>query len=403
MQAASPLITPAAAEAAIRAHAPTLPSAPLPLAALGGAVLREAIVASHDYPPFDRVAMDGIAFASSSWQAGCRRFRIAGTQAAGTPPLTLPDPAACIEVMTGAVLPRGCDCVVPVEKLKVDAAHAELVEPVAVAPHLNVHTRAFDARRGDPLLAAGMRLGPAEVAVLASNGLTHALVSRMPRIIAISTGDELVEPGEEVLEWQVHRSNVYGVLAALRRRGHAQLAQDHLPDDRAVLSARLREHLDTHDVLVLSGGVSMGRYDLVPAVLEELGIVTIFHKVAQRPGKPMWFGTGTGGKAVYALPGNPVSTLMCLRRYVYAGLDTAEGASVAEPEMIELGEDVEVKTPLTLFLPVIVAHERGPHALPRPTRGSGDFASLVGTDGFVELPPGPRLVPRGTPVPLYRW
>jgi len=397
------LISPAEAEAAILAHVPALPATSLPLAALGGAVLREPVCALYDHPPFDRVTMDGIAFASASHARGRRSFHIAGTQAAGAPPLSLDDEAACIEVMTGAILPAGCDCVVPVEKIRVRDGIAELLPEATVAPRLNVHGRGLDVRRGEPLLQPGTRLGPAEIAVLASNGLTRAQVGRSPRVMAISTGDELVEPGESLREWQIYRSNVYGLLAALRRRGYAHVAEDHLPDDAAVMRARLREHLETHDVLVLSGGVSMGRFDYVPGVLEELDITAVFHKVAQRPGKPMWFGVGAG-KAVYALPGNPVSTLICLARYVYAGLDAALGAAPGKPETIALGEDFEVKPALSLFLPVHVAAADGDRiALPRATRGSGDFTSLLGTDGFVELPPGPRLVSRGTMVPLYRW
>jgi molybdopterin molybdotransferase len=249
-----------------------------------------------------------------------------------------------------------------------------------------------------------VRLGPAEVAVLAANGRTSALVTRVPRIMVISTGDELIEPGRPLTDWQIYRSNAYGVVTALRRRGYAQVAQDHVPDDLATLRTRLREHLDAHDVLVLSGGVSMGRFDYIPQVLDELGVRVVFHKVAQRPGKPMWFGVSSDGKAVYALPGNPVSTLVCLVRYVLPGLEAASGAPSASAGQVALGEPFEVKVPLTTFTPVrMQASGTQRSALPRPTRGSGDFISLVGTDGFVELPPGPQVFQSGTPAALYCW
>jgi molybdopterin molybdotransferase len=198
-------------------------------------------------------------------------------------------------------------------------------------------------------------------------------------------------------------------MASLQRRGYSHVAQDHLPDDLDTLRQRLRLHLETHDVLILSGGVSMGKFDFVPQVLTELGIGMVFHKIAQRPGKPMWFGVGTTpatqGKTVYALPGNPVSTLVCLSRYVLPGLAAALGASQNGPELIALAESVDLKTALTVFVPVqCLAGSPGQIlARPRPTKGSGDFTSLVGTDGFVELPPGPAVVPGGTGVPLYRW
>jgi molybdopterin molybdotransferase len=153
----------------------------------------------------------------------------------------------------------------------------------------------------------------------------------------------------------------------------------------------------------LSGGVSMGRFDYVPQVLAELSVKLVFHKVSQRPGKPLWFGIGAGGQTVYALPGNPVSTLVCLVRYVLAGLETAQGVAPS-PDSVELAESFEVKPALTMFVPVKVSRGEGRRrAALRPTRGSGDFTSLIDTDGFVELPPGPAVVPAGTRVPLYSW
>jgi len=138
-------------------------------------------------------------------------------------------------------------------------------------------------------------------------------------LAVISTGNELVEPGEPVLAHQVRRSNAYAIVSALRERGFQRVADDHIHDDPRELRERLKFHLETHDVLVLSGGVSMGRFDLVPKVLEELGVRAIFHKVAQRPGKPLWFGVAPSGAAVFGLPGNPVSTLVCLTRLRPAG------------------------------------------------------------------------------------
>jgi molybdopterin molybdotransferase len=397
------MISPAEAAAAIRSHAALLPTAAVPLERLVGTVLRSPVVATRDQPPFDRVTMDGIAFAFDAYERGRRSFRIAGTQAAGAKPTTLTDPDACLEVMTGAVLPPGCDCVVPVEQTSVRDGVAHLASDTVPTRTQNVRACGIDVKSGTRLLEAGTRLGPAEVAVIASNGQTHAEVARPPRIMVISTGDELVEPGRPVEPWQIHRSNAYAVIAALQRRGYTSVGQDHLPDDPATLRSRLAAHLEAHDVLILSGGVSMGRYDYVPQVLGELGVSTVFHRVSQRPGKPFWFGVGPGPRTVYALPGNPVSTLMCLMRYVLPGIAVAEGADPAPQETVPLGEEFAAKVPLTLFVPVKLASDGSRTAHLRPTRGSGDFVSLVGTDGFVELPPAPGNVTRGTSVPLYCW
>jgi molybdopterin molybdotransferase len=224
-------------------------------------------------------------------------------------------------------------------------------------------------------------------------------------LAVISTGNELVEPGEPVLAHQVRRSNAYGIVAALRERGFQRVAEDHIDDNPTELKDRLHFHLQTHDVLVLSGGVSMGRYDLVPACLQELGVRAVFHKVAQRPGKPLWFGMAPSGAAVFALPGNPVSTLVCLSRYVLPALSASLGEQPPVPERMALGAPVTVTPPLTYFMPVRVQHDDWGRswAMPAPTNGSGDFAALAGTDGFIELPPGPNTYAKGFVARLYRW
>lgn len=211
-----------------------------------GRLLREAIVAERDQPPFHRVSMDGFAIASQAWARGVREFAIVGTQAAGAPQTSLPDPGACIEIMTGAVLPEGCDCVIPVERTTNLGERIRVGDDVVATPWLNVHLRGSDSRAGDTLLAPGCVLGPAEVAVVASAGLATAEVAAEPRIMVISTGDELVEPGEPIRDWQIRRSNAYAVVAALQRRGFLKVAHDHLPDDLDVLRERLRAHLADH-------------------------------------------------------------------------------------------------------------------------------------------------------------
>lgn len=398
-------LNPAAAGRLIGEHLVCLPIESLPVAQCAGAVLRENVYAERDQPPFDRVTMDGIALTSSAAGSGRTRYRIQATQAAGEPPLALKSSDQCIEIMTGAVLPSGCDCVIPVERIKNENGTATLESPTLATPWKNVHRRASDQKQGALLLATGTVLHAPEIAVAASAGMARLRVSGQPSIIVISTGSELVEPGEPIAPHQIRRSNAYAVAAALRERGFQRVAEDHINDDSAALRERLSRHLRTHEVLVLSGGVSMGKFDLVPKSLEALGVHCLLHGIAQRPGRPMWFGTTHEGRAVFALPGNPVSTLVCLSRYVLPALYAAMGVRTESFERIALATPLEWSPALTGFMPVKVAHDDWgrPWATPCPTNGSGDFTSLALTDGFVELPPGPTSLSKGFLTRLYRW
>jgi molybdopterin molybdotransferase len=399
------VLTPAEADQLIGQHLQCLPIESLPLAQCAGAVLRENIYAERDQPPFDRVAMDGVALDSQAVSAGTRSFRIQATQAAGDPPLALDAPHNCIEVMTGAVLPSGCDSVVAVEDLAVARGQAALAANARADTWQHVHRRGSDTRQGALLISAGQRLRAPEIAIAASAGMARIRVSSQPMLVVISTGNELIEPGEPVLAHQVRRSNAYAIVSALREHGFQRVADDHLQEDAGELRERLRFHLHTHDVLVLAGGVSMGRFELVSKVLEELGVRAVFHKVAQRPGKPLWFGVAPSGAAVFGLPGRPVSTLVCLTRYVLPALHGSLGQNPHPPERVALGAPVTVTPSLTHFLPVRFEHDDWGRtwAQPTPTNDSGDFTALAGTDGFVELPPGPNTYAKGFVTRLYRW
>ena len=399
------LLVPAQADRLISENLRCLPIESLPLVQCAGAVLRENIYGERDQPPFDRVAMDGIALDSAAVRAGQRAFRVEAIQAAGDAPLTLSDRGGCIEAMTGAMLPIGCDTVVPVEEISVNAGIARLKDGVCAEAWNNVHRRGTDSRQGALLLEAGTRMSPPEVAIAAGAGMARVRVSAQPMLAVVSTGNELIEPGEPVLPYQVRRSNVYGIIAALRRHGFQRVADDHVPDDREQMRARLKLHLNTHDVLILSGGVSMGRYDLVPSLLNELGVRTVFHKVAQRPGKPFWFGVAQSGPAVFALPGNPVSTQVCISRYVIPALLAAMGETHPGVRKIPLAAPVTVTTKFVQFVPVRTEVDDWGRdwAVPRATNTSGDFTALAGTDGFVELPAGPNTYPKGFVTRLFRW
>lgn len=384
---------------------PRWPAVRVPLAAALDGVLREPVRAERDQPPFDRITMDGIAFAGAAWAAGRRRYRIAGTQAAGAPALQLAAPEDCLEVMTGCVLPLGTDTIVPVERIRREDGWASVEAGYPAAPRQFVHPRGSDHRQGAELLAAGTRIGVPEMAILTIGGSAEVAVTRPPRIAVVSTGDELVDAGLPIADFQIRSSNDRALEAALRRRGFHGVERRTLADDPALLQAEIgRLHRDC-DLVILSGGVSMGQFDHVPATLAQLGVAAIFHKVLQRPGLPLWFGRDGAGKAVFALPGNPVSSLVCLVRYVVPGIEVALGATPRAVPRVRLAEAVEFKADLTCFQPVTLDWSPTGEATARPraTNTSGDFVALGGTDGFVELPRGQDLFPAGYAASFYAW
>ncbi|MCB9474967.1 MAG: molybdopterin molybdotransferase MoeA [Candidatus Delongbacteria bacterium] len=377
----------------------------VPWTAAIGRVLAQPIRADRDFPPFDRVAMDGVALQHSRWVAGQRVFPVQGSQAAGQPRGTLASPEACLEVMTGAPLPRGCDCVIPVELLAREGGGVRLSEDAAPVPMRHVHLQASDRKQGDCLLNAGTRLRSPEIAVAVTVGLARIPVIQRPRITVLATGDELVPVENTPLPHQIRQSNGPALVAALQRAGHDVLPLCHVPDDAIALDLALERALGESRVVVLSGGVSMGRHDLVPEALARHGVRAVFHKVSQRPGKPLWFGRDESGHTVFALPGNPVSTAVCLHRYVLPWLEHCLTGIAPEPQRLRLAEDVSFQAPLSFFLPVKLDADSEGRALARPvpTAGSGDFARLCASDGFVELPRGPRLHPAGESVPWWPW
>ena len=366
-----------------------------------GRVLRQSIVAERDQPPFDRVMMDGIGFTSSDNQ---REFPIQGMQQAGDAVMTLEN-GKCIEVMTGTPRPDGVDTIVPVERISVADGVATLEDGYEPKAGRHIHPQGSDYKKGDELLRPGARVSPLDIAIIASCGYTDIDVAADPVVRIISTGNELVPAGDPIEDHQIRMSNGPAIEALLGRHGYQDCTQDHIADDVDTLRDALGKHLDEANVLILSGGVSMGKADYVPQVLADLNVDVVFHKVSQRPGKPMWFGKGPKGQLVFALPGNPVSALVCCRQYVVPSLVKASGVRTPPPEFAALASSVSFKPELTCFQPVKLTSNTSGQviAIPVKTNTSGDFASLSGTDGYVELPKEQTLFDAGTSVFLHRW
>ncbi|MCF7686910.1 MAG: molybdopterin molybdotransferase MoeA [Cephaloticoccus sp.] len=404
------MLTPAEAEKLILSRIAQFPAENCVLAEAHGRVLRAEVRADRDLPPFDRVTMDGYALRSSSVETGVRTFQIGGVQAAGMRPFEL-DPAqdACVEIMTGAMLPIGADCVVPYEVTKREkVTYSVTVKEECVdrlLPGHAVHKRGSDYAAGDLIVPQGTKLSGREIAVAASCGCATLSVSQQPKIAVVGTGDELVEVDAIVAPHQIRRSNDYALRAALIAAGYPRVERFHLHDMRHEIEHQVWHILAEFDVVLLTGGVSKGKFDYLPEVLEALGVKKIFHGVAQKPGKPFWFGMSSRQVAVFALPGNPVSAYTCLHRYVLPALTRATGHTALAPTSIRLAEPISFQAPLAYLLPVQLVDDGrgGQSARPQPTNSSGDFAGLVSTDGFVELPSGPGDFPAGTVANLWRW
>ncbi|MDP2654227.1 MAG: molybdopterin molybdotransferase MoeA [Candidatus Omnitrophota bacterium] len=397
------MILPAQADKLIARHLRDFPVERVALTDASGLVLREDIFADRDLPAFDKSTMDGIAVCLASWEHGTRKFVLEGVQPAGQKAPRLKRNDGCFEIMTGAMLPEGCDCVVPIERVRIENGHAVIASDAALSRGQFMVRQAADHKKGERLLAKGIRMLPPHTAVAASVGKSRVLVTRKIKVAVIATGNELVNIArQKIAPHQIRLSNSYALLSLLKRAGIFESELFHIKDDPKALRSRLNKILKGFDVLVLSGGVSMGKFDYVPSVLKDLGVRVAFHKIAQRPGKPFWFGTSRKRQPVFALPGNPVSTLVCAYRYVVPHLLRAAGVKVLHPDSAALAKTLRVAPPLVKFLPVKFDPRTQGAVRAVGYSGSGDYVSLAQADGFVELLPG-RTYRQNERVKFFRW
>ena len=353
-----------------------------------GRILQEDLVADRDFPPYHRVTMDGIAINYEGYEQGHRQFSIEGVAAAGAAKMTLQSNQGCFEVMTGSILPENTDTVIRYEDLLISNGAAGIEVPL-VKKGQNVHYKGEDRLKGSVVVKKGRRLSAAEIGVAATIGKSMIEVSKNPSAIIISTGDELVEIDQQPLPHQIRRSNVHRLQATLSDLG-LPTETHHIKDDMEEILQKLSEFIDRFDVLVLSGGVSKGKFDFLPEALNNLGVKKLFHKIKQRPGKPFWFGEAPNGTLVFALPGNPVSSFLCTHRYVIPWLEQSLGLPASQLPTAILQRDHHFKPDLTYFLQVRVSYDAEGSILATPVEGhgSGDLANLVDADAFLQLPRG---------------
>lgn len=366
-----------------------------------GRVLLEDWYCDRDMPPYDRVTMDGIAL-NADGLSDINDFKIEGVIAAGDEKGQLKDVANAVEIMTGAVLPEGADTIVRYEDVRIHNDHGSI--NAAFTKGQNIHRQGSDRKKGDLIVSSGQLLSASEIGVGASIGKHRITVAKRPRTLVISTGDELVPINQKPEVHQIRRSNVYRIASTLAHMG-IPATTAHLTDDLDLIKTSLLDYLKNYDCIILSGGVSKGKFDFLPEALAQCGVQKHFHKIAQRPGKPMWFGTHENGCTVFALPGNPVSSFMCFTIYVKEWFRYISGLNPNALSKAILSDDVHFKPDLTYFLEVSLTSNEAGHqiAMPHKGNGSGDLANLIKGDAFIELPRGHDHYKKGSVYNVYRY
>lgn len=380
----------------IQTHWPNWGHSPVTLEQLSSLMTTEPILADRPYPPEHRVMMDGIAIAWPAYAQGQRAFAIVGVVAAGEPKAELGAPDSCLEVTTGCPLPQGTDLVIPYEQVQIDSGIARITGEQERNAFDNVHLRGSDCPLGTEVLPPHRALNGPRWGIAASMGYPSLNCARLPRIKLISTGNELIEPHQTPQPHQLRRSNVYALRASLRLHGYDCVDLDHLMDDRPSMADHYQEHCQNYDVLIYSGGVSKGKFDYLPELWREAGVTGYIQGVRQRPGKPLWFGIDhQHNTVVLGLPGNPVSSLVCLHRYI-----------LKMPLIYaQLQEDVIFNPDLTYFLPVKIRYSPNAVIMAQPIhiKNSGEFIALADSDGFMELPRGQSRFAAGTCYQFFPW
>ncbi len=375
----------------------------VPLEQAAGRVLAEEVRTDRDYPPFPRATRDGFALRSADVAAASKETPVSlamlGEVRAGSEFSGQVAVAECVSIMTGAPVPAGADAVVMVEYTRPGEAGQVWIERAA-APGENVVPRGSEAPAGSAVLAPGCRIGYAEIAMLASVGRARVPVYRRPRVAILSTGDEVVELDRQPLSFQIRNSNSYALRAQVVAAGGEPCPLPIAPDHHERLRALVEQGLGA-DLLLLSGGVSMGKYDLVEQVLSDLGAEIFFDGVNIQPGRPLVFGRVPRegeGRFFFGLPGNPLSTMVCFELFARAALERLAGM-VERPLVFlraRLAQPVRHKPGLTRFLPARLGGEAFAASVELvPWQGSGDVAALVEANGYLVVPEDRPELPAG--------
>ncbi len=398
------LLQVADAQAIVLREARPLPPQTVPLtpAALG-LVLAEDVVSDLDMPPHDKAMMDGYAVRAADLPEGKGVLAVIEEVTAGYTPRLPVGPGQATRIMTGAPVPAGADAVVQVERTRPLDDDRVAIDDRPPRPGQNVMPRGREMRCGETVVTAGSVLRPQEFGVLATVGRTAVQVYPAPRVAVLSTGDELVDARQTPGPGQIRNGNGSMLRAQVQRAGAVPHSLGIAADALDSLRARIADGLQ-FPVLVLSGGVSAGKLDLVPGVLRDLGVQAHFHKVAMKPGKPVFFGA-RGATLVFGLPGNPVSALVCFELFVRPALRRLRGRADVGPDMVRaaLAEDFAYRTDRPTYHPArLETAEAGWRVRPVPWYGSPDLHGLIAANAFVVLPPGDHCHRAGQVFPVLR-
>jgi len=359
----------------------SLPTEQVPSLEAAGRVLAEEITADRDYPPFPRSARDGFAVRAADVPG---ELQVIGEVRAGDCFRGFVSTGGAVEIMTGAPLPEGADAVVMVEHTERSGDRVKITRSPKSGENLNA--RGIEAKQGSVVLSAGRRLGFAEIALLAMVGRECATVYKRPRVAILPTGDEIVEAGQQPEFFQIRNSNAWSMSVQVARAGGDQrilpIARDNYESTRGLIEQGLE-----HDLLLLSGGVSACKYDIVERVLADLGAKFFFDRVLVQPGQPLVFGTARG-KFFFGLPGNPASTMVTFEVFARAAVELLGGSHEASLRLLQaqLSKELRQKPGLTRFLPAQVSAD-GSTVTPEPCQGSGDVNSLARANAFLVTEP----------------
>lgn len=332
----------------IRANATALTPVTIPLQQAVGRVLATDVVAFTDIPAFEQSAMDGYALSFAGYELH-KTLAIQGEVPAGAPELSVLQGNQAMRIFTGAPVPAGADTVVMQEKVEVKNGQLFILDE-QLKPGLNVRRIGSEIKAGELMLAKGDKLTPAAVGFLATTGVSEVLVYPTPVMSIIVTGNELQQPGKALSHGQVYECNSFQLRAALKLLQIEEVPMFEAKDDPQVVKDTLKYALENSDVVLLTGGVSVGNYDFVPEAAAACGVVTLFHKLKQRPGKPLFVGT-KGKKWVFGLPGNPSSVLTCFYEYVIPALEQLMQLKPVVPAIkVPLSKAYTKTAPLTFFL-----------------------------------------------------